>query len=144
MKSKEKKQTSKVYKFLKNVAANAEWGFEYSRQDYQNLFDEIENNKPYLFVDPITIDSKFSDSGNEKKTYSGKFMLLLSSDVDESYSDKYNDYIKPLLDTNLQILKDELACTDYQIQYFRTLEVINLFDQNLDGVLVNYSCLLIE
>ena len=133
-----------MYDFLKNIALVSDWSFEYSRADYQNLFDEMDNNKIHLFVDPIVIDSNFSDSGNETKTYSGKFMLLLSSDVDEDYSSKYSTYIKPLIDNSTQIIKADLLCGEYQINKFQTIEVINLFDNNLDGVLVNYSVTIIE
>ena len=128
-----------MYDFFKYIADTNGWGFEYGRADYQNLEREIEANKVYLFADPIIIDSKFSDLGSETLSYSGQFMLLLSSDVDEAYEDKYNDYIKPLLTDGLQILKDDMACSDYQITTFRVIEVINLFDQNFDGVLVSYS-----
>jgi len=128
-----------MYEFLNNIALLNDWVFEYSRSDYQNLFDEMDNNKIHLFIDPIIIDSAFSDSGNETKTYSGKFMLLLSSDVDEDYSTKYSTYIKPLIDNGTQIIKDDLMCTEFQINKFQTVEVINLFDKNLDGILINYS-----
>lgn len=128
-----------MYDFLKQLAENNDWIFEYSRTDYQNLFSEMQIDKVHLFVDPITIDSQFSDSGNEVKTFSGKLMLLLSSDIDESYSDKYISYIKPLMDESNQILKDVLTCSDYTINKFQSVEVINLFDQNLDGILINYS-----
>jgi hypothetical protein len=128
-----------MYEFLNNIALLNDWVFEYSRADYQNLYDEMDNGKIHLFVDPIVIDSSFSDSGNETKTYSGKFMLLLSSDVDEDYSTKYNTYIKPLIDNGMQSIKDVLLCSEFQINKLQVVEVINLFDYNLDGVLVNYS-----
>lgn len=128
-----------MFNLLKNIAINKNWFFEYSRTDYQNLFSEMESNQVHLFVDPIVIDSKFSDSGDESKTYSGKFMLLYSSDVDESYSEKYDKYIKPLMDESLTQVKDAFICSDLSINKFQTVEVINLFDQNLDGILINYS-----
>lgn len=128
-----------MYEFLNNIALYNDFVFEYSRADYQNLYDGMANDKIHLFVDPIVIDSTFSDSGNETKTYSGKFMLLLSSDVDEDYSTKYTAYIKPLLDNGTQSIKNDLLCGDYQINKFQTVEIINLFDNNLDGILVNYS-----
>ena len=128
-----------MYDFYKNIALENEWGFEYSRPDYQNLYDDIEDNKVYMFVDPITTDSKFSDAGNETKSYSGKLMLLLSSDVDEDYIDKYNSYIKPLFDDVRNILIGGFACSDYEVNSFKTTEIINLFDQNLDGLLITYS-----
>lgn len=128
-----------MYEFLNNIALDNNFVFEYSRTDYQNLYDGMANDKIHLFVDPIIIDSTFSDSGNETKTYSGKFMLLLSSDIDEDYSTKYTTYIKPLLDNGTQSIKNNLLCGDYQINKFQTIEIINLFDNNLDGILVNYS-----
>ena len=132
-----------MYEFFKNVAEENNWHFEYSRPNYQNL-DELELGKIGLYVDPIITDSRFSNAGNESQTFSGRFMILMNSDVDESYIDKYNSYIKPLIQNELQLLKDEFNCNDYQINSFKTLEVINLFDQNLDGVLINYNISLID
>ncbi|MEW5675553.1 hypothetical protein ABGT15_04510 [Flavobacterium enshiense] len=129
-----------MYDYFKNVAESNNWVFKYGRSDYLNLSNEIEEpNKIHFFIDPIITDSNFSDVGTETKSYSGKFMMLLSSDVDESYDDKYNDYIKPLINGALQTLKNDLVCADFDINKFQVLEVINLFDYNLDGVLVNYS-----
>ncbi|TRX34958.1 hypothetical protein FNW52_12515 [Flavobacterium sp. ZT3R18] len=99
----------------------------------------MDNGKVHLFVDPITIDSSFSDSGYETKTYTGKYMLLVSSDIDEGYKDKFDNNIRPLITNSNQFVKDSILCSDYQINKFQTMEVINLFDFNLDGVLVTYS-----
>lgn len=133
-----------MYDFLKDIATANNWKFEYSRSDYQNLYDGMEISKIHLFVDPITIDSQFSDTGHETKTYTGKFMLLVSSDIDEDYLIKYVDHIKPLITDSTQIIKDSLLCSDYEINKFQTVEVINLFDVNLDGILVNYSITIID
>jgi hypothetical protein len=133
-----------VYEFFKNIAEFNGFAFEYSRSDYQNLYDEMTTDIIHLFVDPIIIDSTFSDSGHETKTYSGKFMLLVSSDIDEDYKQKYLDNIKPIIDSAIQVVKDDLRCADYDISKFQTLEVINLFDFNLDGVLVNYNVTIID
>jgi len=133
-----------MYEFLKSLSADNNWKFEYSRPDYQSLQNDIEPNEICLYADPVTIESKFSDAGNESVTYSGKFMLLLSSDVDEEYEEKYLKYVKPLIDESLQIIKDSFTCSEYQINMFRAIEVINLFDFNLDGVLVTYNILLVD
>ncbi|MEC4048771.1 hypothetical protein OX284_004960 [Flavobacterium sp. SUN046] len=128
-----------MYDLLKNIADDNNWFFEYSRKDYQNLYDGMEIEKVHLFVDPITVDSKFSDSGHETFTYSGQLMLLVSSDVDQTYQDKYLTLIKPLIQTASQDLKNALICSDFELVKFTTLEAINIFDQNLDGVLITYS-----
>ena len=128
-----------MYDLLRELALQNEWVFEYSRKDYQNLYDEMTTDKVHLFVDPITIDSTFTDSGNETKSYSGKLMLLMSSDVDEGYGEKFKSYIRPLMTGALLLLKDELACSEFTINRFQSIEVINLFDFNLDGLLITYS-----
>ena len=71
-----------MHDFLKNIAEENDWQFEYGRQDYLNLYDDVEADKTYLFADPIQTDSQFSDAGNETLTYSGKLFLVMSSDVD--------------------------------------------------------------
>ncbi|PZR20885.1 MAG: hypothetical protein DI539_09440 [Flavobacterium psychrophilum] len=133
-----------MYDFLKNISENNGWGWVYGRSDYQNLENDMEAEKVYLFCDPIITDSKFSDAGNESLFYSGRFMMLLSSDIDEGYEDKYQHYIKPIINSQLKKLKDEFACSDYQITVFQTIEVININDVNGDGVLVNYNASLID
>ena len=131
-----------MFEFLKNLATENEWHFEYGRQDYQNLA-QLSGDTVGLFVDPIVIDSRFSDSGNESQSFSGKLMFLINSDVDDFYQEKYVE-IKTKISNELQKLKDGLACSEYQINSFRTMEVINLFDQNYDGWLVNYNVTLID
>lgn len=133
-----------MHDFFKNIAEENDWGFEYARQDYLNLYDDVEAGKIYLFVDPVTTDSKFSDLGNETLTYSGKLFLVMSSDVDEEYSDKYSQYIKPLFDDARNLIIGAFACSQYEVNSFKTTEVINLFDQNLDGLLINYSATYVD
>ena len=132
-----------MYEFFKNIAEENDWHFEYSREDYQNL-SELEVGQIGLYVDPIITESKFSSAGNESLTFSGRFMILMNSDVDESYIDKYNNYIEPLKQNQLQLLKDEISCSNYEIKSWKTLEVINYFDSNVDGVLINYNISLID
>ena len=128
-----------MYEFLKNLAESNNWVFEYSRSDYQNLFQGMSASTVHLFVDPIVIDSTFSETGMENQTASGKMMLLMSSDIDEDYSTKYQNYIKPLIDEALQVLKDDIRCSEHTINRFQATEVINLFDFNLDGLIITYG-----
>ncbi|PWB24649.1 hypothetical protein [Flavobacterium sp. HTF] len=133
-----------MYDFLKSIAIDNDWVFKYAPSDYQNLYSESTVDKVHLFIDPITIESRFSDSGVEVQTFSGYFMLLFSSDVDEDYTTKYETYIKPLITTGTQVIKDSLLCADIQVNKFQLTEVINRFDFNLDGILVNYNIILLD
>lgn len=128
---------------LENVATENEWQFDYGRQDHLNL-GELEKSQIKLFVEPIGEDPKFNEYGQETMTYFGRFVLAISSDVDENYPKKYEDYIKEMKENQLPKIKTKLQCHGYQINQFRTLEAINIHDQNADGVLVNYNITLID
>lgn len=133
-----------MYEILNQIAINNDYIFMYARQDFQNLYDDMTTDKVHLFVDPITQDTSFSDSGTETNTYSGKFMLLVSSDIDEDYKQKYISNIKPLMSGATKSIKNELVCAEATINKFTQVEVINLFDINLDGLLITYSISLNE
>ncbi|MDI9257280.1 hypothetical protein [Flavobacterium sedimenticola] len=129
-----------MFETFKNIADSNNWYFEYGRQDYHNLYQDVTSGGTiHFFLEPIITDSIFSDSGYETLTYSGKFMLFVSSDVDETYTDKYNNHIKPIIENSLKTVKNSLLCNQFDINKFQVLEVINVFDTNVDGVLVNYS-----
>lgn len=135
-----------MYEILKQIAAVQvdgadQFGFMYARRDFANLYNELEPNKPVIFLDPVVIDSNFSEMGIvESVTYSGSFMILMSSDVDEvDYDTRYQAYIKPLLTGALLTIKAALIC-DYPstIEAWRTTEIINVLDYTFDGIIVNY------
>jgi len=140
-----------MYEILKAIAAVQtgdpaadQFGFMYARRDFQNLYNELEPNKPVIVLDPVVIDSNFSEMGVvESVVYSGSFMILMSSDIDETdYDYRYQNYIKPLLTGALLTIKASLIC-DYPstIEVWRTTEVINVLDYNFDGILINYRIL---
>jgi hypothetical protein len=83
--------------------------------------------KRCIYSYPITTDTTFTDSGYENETYTGKMMLLVSSNIDETYADA--DYIQPLMAGALATMKQTFICSDYDILKFQTTEVINLLIQ---------------
>ena len=73
-------------------------------------------------------------------------MLLKHSDFDRVYNSqseneqvegKYEQYIKPCKQEVMKIAK--AFCGDYTIEGWRMVEVINLYDNNFDGVLVTFQ-----
>ena len=128
---------------LKAIATANDWGFEYGREDFQNLYDVSESdNTIHLFLDPVGITKNRGDNQEVHSiTYSGLFMLLKSSDVDEvSYEYRYENYIKPLIDTNITSIEDSLVCNSLaNIDTWDITEIINVFDYNLDGVMIKYK-----
>lgn len=131
-----------MYDLLKAIALANDYSFIYGRTDYQNLHDELETGKEYIFLDPVSLDLQFDEfNKTEAITYSGSFMVLVSSDIDKGdYNARYIDEIKPLIDGALNTIRDALKCGGVvDISTWRQVEVINLFDYNLDGVVVTYN-----
>jgi hypothetical protein len=131
-----------MYDLLKAIAVANSYSFIYGRADYQNLHDELETGLEYIFLDPVVIDEQFDEFNRvEASTYSGSFMILVSSDIDKGdYDARYIDEIKPIIDGALVIIKEALKCGgSVDFNSWRQVEVINLFDYNLDGVTVTYN-----
>lgn len=132
-----------MYDFLKDFSVLAGWLFEYGRADFNNLKEASEaEEKLSLFLDPVAIEKKKNDSGVvESLVYSGSFMLLYSSDIDEEgYEERYIKYIKPIVEAEVEKLEDFLNCEkEVSFDFWKIDEVINMFDYNFDGVIVTYK-----
>jgi len=132
-----------MYNILKTICTTKSFPFVYARRDFQNLYDEVEQkNVPHLFLDPVIIEDVVNDMNViEGKIYSGEFMLLVSSDIDEeSYDERYQNHIKPLVDSEVEAIKEEIRCGQgVKFNLWRTIEVINVFDYNFDGLIVSYN-----
>lgn len=125
--------------------------FRYARRDYQNLIMDTEPDGTYLFVDPVKTTPIRSGTGvTTGNTVTGKFMLLVKSSMDEMYDEsgnddgvnedaKYQAHIEPLKATLQSFLDWMEKCGEgWEIQYSYT-EVINVFDEGMDGLLVTYT-----
>ena len=131
-----------MYDILKTISKDNKWSFIYARSDYQNLFDDAPvNYKPYLFLDPVATTDVFNEMNVvESKQYSGSFMILMSSDIDEpDYDARYQKYIKPLVSGALAKVKNILGCNGkITINAWNQVEVINAFDWTADGLIITY------
>lgn len=131
-----------MYDFLKEFSELSEWNFEYGRADFNNLFEASEvQNKIHIFLDPVTTEKKKNDSGVvEKITYSGSFMMLYSSNIDEQdYEYRYLSFIKPIIDVEVEKFEDYISCEkEVDFEQWKINEIINMFDYNFDGIIVTY------
>nr|DAN72887.1 MAG TPA: hypothetical protein [Caudoviricetes sp.] len=136
---------------LQQIANNNGWHFDYGRSDFHNLETEADKEY-YFFLDPIEESVTFNEYiVPTKRTYNGRFMLLKHSDFDRVYNaqsdnnqseSKYEQYIKPCKEEVMKIANT--LCGDYTIEGWRMIEVINLYDNNFDGVIVNYQVAISE
>jgi hypothetical protein len=131
-----------MYNLLKTIAATNSYEFLYARRDFQNLLDSIPVGQVHLILDPVETTEAFTEY-NEVDTVqsSGRFMLVISSDIDKGdYEQRYIDDIQPLLVGAMVIIKDALKCNgSIQIDSWRSVELINMFDYNVDGIAVTYQ-----
>jgi len=130
-----------VYNELKIISETNDFEFIYARRDFQNLNrGNADLDKIFLFLDPIKSNNQFDEYSNLLSTsYNGTFMLVKQSKFADDYQHKFEEIIRPLLEQKLKIITDSLACTDLVIDSWNTTEIINLFNQNFDGVIVSYS-----
>lgn len=126
---------------LRNIAQVQGWSYLYGRSDFQNLFDS-DTQDVTMFVDPIEVEDEFNEAGvTEKTIHSGNFMLLLSSGIDEvDYDTRYQNYIKPLISSAMSEIKKALQCNNsVMIQRWKIVEVINMLDNNGDGIICTFQ-----
>lgn len=129
------------------------WEFTYGRKDFQNLepAESEDDPKTYFFLDPVSRDPIYSTSGTFTgvSDYEGFFMILSKSQMDEVYDNqqetdaddgKYRKYINPKIQLLYGDFGKKLGCVDsVQIIRMKGTDVINMFDTNFDGLLVNFK-----
>ena len=140
---------------FKTIAAAKGWGFSYGSRDMINLLENATPGQIQLLVDVRKRESERSpDTGlsTGNYIYTGKFLLVVKSDLDEVYDDqlevdssdgKYEKAIQPItthLTGALALLEDSLICDhDLIVGVWIDLEVTNQLDENMDGVSVTYK-----
>ena len=145
---------SDLVEVLRNLVENElNWKFYYARRDFDNLIEaSSENdNQNYFFLDPVTRVPVRSELGDRtgQMDYEGYFMILSKSDMDEVYDGqqnvnpidgKYKKYIEPKLKALADEFEQKLGCiSDITILRTSISDIINIFNDNFDGILVNYK-----
>lgn len=128
---------------FKQIADAKGWRFVNARRDYQNLIDatnfvadEVEGyevGETVLFLDPVITKSE-----NNGLRFTGNFMVLTKSDLDDTYEGKQEKYIDPLIEILMQQTYHNLQC-QFDVDQWKSIEVINVFDFNADGLSINFN-----
>lgn len=128
---------------LQEIATANGWRFVYARRDYANLIDatafisdemaDAGNGEIVLFLDPVV--RKSEDLGMR---YTGNFMVLTSSNLDMDYYTRSEKLIRPLIQKVMVEMKQKLRCV-YDVDHWQSIEVINMFDFNADGLSVAFN-----
>ena len=138
-----------LVEILQSYATTYGWYFSYGNASNRNLLSsDTTVGKIYLLLDPVRrsiANSEFGGLG--EATYSGSFMLLIKSDRDQQYHNqkdqlastgKYEKNIKPMLDL-LNTFNEDIACDDLQVNTWDIIDLVDVLDVNMDGLLVTYS-----
>lgn len=128
---------------FKSFADDQGWSFVYARRDYQNLHDSanfitdalegVGIGETVLFLDPLRRAK--GESGTDE---AGFMMILTKSNHDQTYEERFDLYIDPLINIVMNTFYNKLRCS-FDINEWRSTEVINMFDWNADGLLINFS-----
>ena len=129
---------------LETIAVARGWTFVNAPRSYQNLqgianfitetMEGVGVGETFLFLDPVIRGKK----STEFIEYSGNFMVLTKSDLDETtYADRKIKYIDPINEILYGAFYNNLRC-DFTISDWRSIEVINVFDFNGDGVSMKF------
>lgn len=140
-----------LVEILENYCQLKNIHFVYGRKPSLNLLDnssKLENNKVYLMLEPFNRDIELTNVGVPKSyLFGGTFFLVVNSNLDMPiYNEKSNNKenakyilnVKPLLELSKEIAS-EISCNGLEILKFSSIDVYDIFDQNKDGILVNFS-----
>lgn len=132
-----------------------EWNFSYGNAANLNLLrSNALTDDVYFLLDPVTrVKEKGQYGGTGLVTFNGSFMVVVKSTLDNVYHNqkevnssdgKYEKNIKPLLTDGLDSLESLIDCSEYQINNWSIIDVINALDVNLDGVIVTFEIQILD
>lgn len=129
---------------FEEIATAEGWGFIHARRDFQNLMDaaafvadSVEGYGPgetVMVLDPI----KRRTNKDNARTFTGNVMILTKADLDGTYEEKYNKNVAPLLEKVHKQIPAILNCI-YDVEHWESIEVINVFDFNADGLSISFN-----
>ena len=128
-----------MYEILKQISLERGWKFVYGRRDYANLQAETPQGQILCILDSIEVSHNMDRSTGHivSANHFGFFKLLVNAKTDETYEDKYVNYIQPMHQEALVIL-NQITC-NYTLNNDNIKEEITQTDYNMDGIRVNYS-----
>ncbi|MFC5046309.1 hypothetical protein ACFSTE_13270 [Aquimarina hainanensis] len=132
---------------LREITGELGWSFNIGRGHWQNLIDfpddtdDIFEDKQKYFLH-LWKDTDFilNEYGAViKKVYRGEAILCVRSKIDDSdYNYKYENNIRHLEPLIESFVESFSICEEFKVDSIKTVEVENIYDNNLDGVKIKY------
>ena len=137
-----------IVRILERICAGNAITYHYGKKAVLNLLDgSAEADKIYFLHEYTNRRSEYNSSGTKitATNHEGKFFLVKHSDYSQQYfSDeenaepsKYVTNIEPLLRVFTDI-GNSLACTEAAISQWDNIDVTDVLDANMDGLLCTY------
>jgi hypothetical protein len=138
-----------IQTLVKQICTANDWSYSYGAGDWLNLNDfkseyrkDFENRTIHCLLYTVEKSESYNSFGGVDDTsYTLSVMLGVTSDFNSgSYNEHFENYIQPLIDTKVSILKNGLKTCDYSITgNVSEKEFSNLFDNNLSGVILEIN-----
>ena len=138
-----------IQSVIKDICTTNGWTYSYGSGDWLNLKDfkseyrkDFENRTIHCLLYTVEKSESYNSFGGiEDTNYTLSIMLGVTSDFNSgSYNEHFENYIQPLIDTKVSILKNGLNTCDYSITgNVSEKEFSNLFDNNLSGIILEIN-----
>ena len=138
-----------IQTLVKQICTSNDWTYSYGSGDWLNLKDfkseyrkDFENRTIHCLLYTVEKSESYNEFGGVDDTsYTLSIMLGVTSDFNSgSYNEHFENYIQPLIDTKVSVLKNGLNTCDYSITgNVSEKEFSNLFDNNLSGVILEIN-----
>ena len=138
-----------IQSLVKQICTTNGWTYSYGSGDWLNLKDfkseyrkDFENRTIHCLLYTVEKNESYNLFGGLDDTnYTLSIMLGVTSDFNSgTYNEHFENYIQPLIDTKVSILKDGLNTCDYSITgNVSEKEFSNLFDNNLSGIILEIN-----
>tara|TARA_R110000772_G_scaffold239263_1_gene351313 strand:- start:30 stop:461 length:432 start_codon:yes stop_codon:yes gene_type:complete len=138
-----------IQTLVKQICTANGWTYSYGAGDWLNLNDfkseyrkDFENRTVHCLLYTVEKSESYNDFGGlDEINYTLSIMLGVTSDFNsKDYNSHFENYIQPLIDTKVSILKNGLSTCNYSITgNVSEKEFSNLFDNNLSGVILEIN-----
>jgi hypothetical protein len=138
-----------IQSLVKQICTTNGWTYSYGSGDWLNLKDfkseyrkDFENRTIHCLLYTVEKSESYNSFGGlDDTSYTLSVMLGVTSDFNSgSYNEHFENYIQPLIESKVSILKNGLNTCDYSITgNVSEKEFSNLFDNNLSGVILEIN-----
>lgn len=126
--------------------------FHYGDYASHNLIDlvepdeEVSERNVHIFLLPYQVEDIFGTTGfySHRNIFRGDLLVLVKSNLDESnwekyYNEKFDHNISGLENFVRETFRPEIINCELEISRWSYQQIINIFDVNMDGLLITYE-----